>query len=388
MKKDDPLALFLPKKETGLDGFADDIDGKVDDAWHEAMKKYVPEILWNPDHPDRKTKTEKGGPGSGNWGHSGLVGVWGGSSPTKKSGFQPRTRPLDYELGEQFVADDAPKYTSPTKSLVTAGNVPLFDVDKYFDESRLEQLNNRYLKEYIQRVLKEDIDPEDFEKYRNSIEWVAKTVVGLEGVDPETGYAVVGDYEVEFTPSSEGYADYNLLFNGQILDEDGMEIGKSQIEIEVDEDYGEKKAYIHLLAFRDPVTRGGGGFGKRYMTHVEDVLFTLGVDYIELEADMSVGGYFWARAGYDFQDAGMLDLMIENLGMEWEYRYNEIIPRKIIDNIENSWDIAMTKGPDGEKIGKRVMLGSHWMGIKWNPDTFWSEENEDAYEIGKEYYEG
>lgn len=30
-----------------------------------------------------KKTTEKGGQGSGNWGHQGLDGVWGGSSPTK-----------------------------------------------------------------------------------------------------------------------------------------------------------------------------------------------------------------------------------------------------------------------------------------------------------------
>lgn len=44
-------------KPTGKSIMGDgDVDGPVDDAWFESVKKYVPEIIWNPDHPGRKDK--------------------------------------------------------------------------------------------------------------------------------------------------------------------------------------------------------------------------------------------------------------------------------------------------------------------------------------------
>lgn len=596
MKKQDPLQYFLPKKETGLDGFADDVDGEVDDRWHKAVQKYVPEVLWNPNHPDRKAKTTKGGEGSGNWGHSGLSGVWGGSSPTKnakgeiwearwqfdpvgignyskgqaskikkilganvkpidkkyerpdkkqvkiadyfrdnpkggllfelpghnrskfvfnkyvlitsnptkgvqrftnefewkyratwlgirevngvkmgfanghftpmltpqqrksftlddfeksffknfftddffnispdylrlvgeiagekrkelnlaltlKGGkgsgnwghqglagvhggssptkstkFQPNTNPIDLQpYVNELYERDAPTYQSPTVALGRQGNVPLFDVDKYFDSQRVADINNRYLKDYIKQVLDEDMSREEFEKYQQSLDWVSKHASALEGTDPVTGYEVDGDFNFDFSPGEEGYADIRMEFDGWIYDKDGNRIGRSVIEFESDSYNGDNHAYINLLAFEHPSTQGGG-FGKRYMSHVEDVLYAMGADYIRLEAALTVGGYFWARAGYDFENVRMLDIMTENLGLEWEHRYNQPMPKPILNNIEHSWDIAMTKGPDGFKIGKHVMLGSHWMGVKPNPDYGWDDDG--GYEIGKEYYEG
>lgn len=382
MRNKDPLRLFLPKKETGIDGFVNDIDGAPDDAWHNAVQKYVPEIIWNPKHPDRKTKSTKGGPGSGNHGHQGLSGVHGGSAPTvnkKSASFEPRTTPLSLAMAN---ADDAPKYTPPTNKLMAEGNVPLFDVDEHFDKKRLETLNNQYLREYIEKTLEEDIRPEDYENYRSSIEYVSETIVGLEGTDPVTGYEVRGSYSTDFRPGDDGYASFDIEFDGVILDKNGEQVGRSVIEINVD-DYGERRAYIHLLAFHPSAQ--GGGFGKRYMAHAEDVLFAVGADYIELEAALTVGGYFWARAGYDFKNVRMLPDLKDLVSQEWKLRYNEDMPKKILDNIEHSWDIAALRGPNGDKLGKELMLGTHWHGIKPNPDVGWDT---DGYDVGKEYYEG
>lgn len=45
----------------------------------------------------------KGGQGSGNWGHSGLAGVWGGSSPTKGAGWNPKfDMPSESWIEENF----------------------------------------------------------------------------------------------------------------------------------------------------------------------------------------------------------------------------------------------------------------------------------------------
>ena len=390
MKKQDPLAPFLPQKPKGIDGFENDIDGEIDDIWHEAVQKYVAEVLWNPNHPDRKTQATKGGKGSGNWGHGGLPGVHGGSSPAKvkKMAFEPSSKKLDMEKLAGF-AGGAPGYISPTPKLTAQGNVSLFDLDKYYDEDAVNKINNRLLQEHIKGKIEGDLTPEEFANYRQSIDWIADTAGGLEGYDPETGFYVDGEYKFDFQPSEygDGNANIEMGFYGHMFEKNGTEIGEVQITAELGDDTNDE-AYVHWFRFYGTDAQGTG-FGKRYMASAENTLFAMGARTIGLQAGLTVGGYFWARAGYSFAH-GERELrgFLSQLENEWKYEYGESIPEVIIDNIEHSWDIAMLRGPDGGKIGKKVLLGSDWHGIKMNPDWGGDDEYLEGYDIGQEYYGG
>ena len=49
-----------PTEERVEDGnidLTDPDDIAADNAWREKMKKIVPEVLWNPEHPDRQKAT-------------------------------------------------------------------------------------------------------------------------------------------------------------------------------------------------------------------------------------------------------------------------------------------------------------------------------------------
>lgn len=327
-----PESFFLPQnnKETTpaqplqrhpLDGkLCDDIEGVIDNAWHKTMRAYVPEIIWNPDHPDRTNQSTKGGPGSGNWGHQGLEGVHGGSSPTKTA---PSLKP-------------------------------------WREVSTVEE--------------KTDLSNAKGDKNYNHIKKVAGKMAGFCGTDPETGYRVDCRRIKAFKRESQsGEPIIELNYHGDIYDNEGMPIGEVDLSYLPNTNSGD----INLIIITQPSRKTG--FGRHYINHVENVFFDdIGVEKIHLLAALDVGGYFWARAGYDFIKPGEKRWAIEWLGREWEYRYNKPVPQNILKNLNHTWDIAALIGPDGFRIGKQTMLGVSWRGEK-TPDGI-------GREIGKEYY--
>lgn len=57
----------------------------------------------------------------------------------------------------------------------------------------------------------------------------------------------------------------------------------------------------------------GQGFATAFNAHLEEWYRESGVERIELNADIDVGGYAWARAGYDFRDGRVPDDIIDRL---------------------------------------------------------------------------
>lgn len=84
-----------------------------------------------------------------------------------------------------------------------------------------------------------------------------------------------------------------------IVNRDGVKKGSGQRFWHVTDDGRLMVSHSELML--DPNVQGGG-FAARFNAQAEDVYRDAGVGEIQLHADMDVGGYAWAVAGYDFRD--------------------------------------------------------------------------------------
>ena len=120
---------------------------RAEDWWASFVKVALEDKLGVPDsvkaeYEEWLGKTTKGGKGSGNWGHGGLVGVWGGSSPTKTSG--SRANNFKKWFGNSKVVDEngEPKIVYHG----TDADFQIFDPDYgWFSEETFELQPGRYI---------------------------------------------------------------------------------------------------------------------------------------------------------------------------------------------------------------------------------------------------
>lgn len=120
------------------------------------------------------------------------------------------------------------------------------------------------------------------------------------------------------------------------------------------------------------------GIGVKVTKHAESEYRKAGFKSIQLEANSEVGGYAWARMGFDFAD----DIDRKTVKIRLQNRYRALtgteLPESDIPN--HSWEIAAFLGPGGERLGRSAMLGSGWDAQKdLDPDSLGSR-------IGSEYY--
>jgi GNAT superfamily N-acetyltransferase len=116
----------------------------------------------------------------------------------------------------------------------------------------------------------------------------------------------------------------------------------------------------------------GGGFGARYLAHVEAELRKLGIKKIELYADIDVGGYAWAKMGFDFRGNNE-EATIQVAMMVWLADHRPV-SKELEDRMmwmsHNSgntpleyamlgWEPGMSTWP-----GKEIMLGTSWNAVK------------------------
>jgi len=338
----------------------------------------------------------KGGPGSGHFGHAGRPGKVGGSAP-KKSASQARSSELRNEnllrasnfseylknVPFNFYED---YYKAPASLETLLDGVKMVPKDKSLDTNEWAKkelsMNDRELRE-----LKEDlsfamkkialynldqdgdgvIDNENVDRITD-VDSVIGAVRSLCDVrDEKTGMEIALN-NITFNDRPEG----SVTFSAKIISASG-ESGEFQFSLLPD---GEG---AHLDLMTVPISAQGSGFGARLAHRFEKVVGALGVDRVTLEANIDVGGYTWARLGYDFQDVGDSFVMAEGLFSEYISRYGEdsLDMDDFMQNIRHSWEIAAFVGEDGYKIGKKYMLGSRWYGVKY----LWDDE------VGEAYYE-
>ena len=126
------------------------------------------------------------------------------------------------------------------------------------------------------------------------------------------------------------------------------------------------------MAFEGPFQ--GQGFASRYNAHVEDAYRENGIEKITLNANFDVGGYAWARAGYDFSGGGgrhsggraSVAARARKEGRKFNPDVQAEIERVASNPNASPIDFAMIGHQPGVSTwpGKQIMLGSVWEGVK------------------------
>ena len=114
-----------------------------------------------------------------------------------------------------------------------------------------------------------------------------------------TGWEVNGrHYEATWSPFST--ADNLITYYGAITDGDGQYVGDVVRAFERDSSEGDIHAYHDRLSIRRDFQ--GQGIGSAFLKACEDSYVRVGITEIRLHANLDVGGYAWARTGFDFLD--------------------------------------------------------------------------------------
>ena len=170
----------------------------------------------------------------------------------------------------------------------------------------------------------------------------------------------------------------SIAVEGKFYDRNGKEIG--HFERTFEKDRNKKLSVGHDLFMLDKEFEGTG-FGSRFVRHCQEKYMQYGFKNIVLYANIDVGGYAWARMGFDFKNSFDVNTMYNFVKSSWDERYpKNAMPSR--SNFSHSWEFAALTGPDGFKIGKSVMLGSSWIGIK-NLDP-----NDLGFKVGEAYFDG
>jgi hypothetical protein len=230
-----------------------------------------------------------------------------------------------------------------------------------------KKLDAKYLSEHQSPVTTVE-DPE----LRESLKAI------FEYHDPQTGFSTVLD---------RGEADFgDVLVRLVILDKNGHKVGTSVrhiTEVQPGMEHftggapvGSRVVEHSFFALdrRDPPIQGGG-FATRWLHAVEEEYRANDVHSITLHADIDVGGYAWAKMGFDFKNPGDAKFIAEN-----DFRFKaelahdpatreaaqKLIDRAQAGDMPTPIEFAMVGWAPGKKtwLGKEAMLGSDWLGVK------------------------
>ena len=292
----------------------------------------------------------KGGPTSGNWAHVGRPGKIGGSGPGGGHGaigIHPGT---------------------PRDAVSSAIDVRRANRGKpKLHRHPIESYHNRY---YVDMQL----DTADLSLLTSTLQMTRFEAINFVGrtfsyKDKETGY-FTDIASVEVVTGDDGVRKTKVV--GNVRTEDGERIGEFERYIMPDkivkhEFFTLKKGYQ------------GEGFGSRFYQNAEESYVKAGLKAVRLDANIDVGGYAWARMGFDFApvEVNYDYAVMEKLSLKYKARYGVDItnPPKTANGI------AALTGPDGHRIGKEALMGTYWVGQKsLSPGST-------GYKVGQAYYQ-
>jgi GNAT superfamily N-acetyltransferase len=174
---------------------------------------------------------------------------------------------------------------------------------------------------------------------------------------------------------------------GEIRNADGKRVGSWSIELRRQPkagNPGENETVAHHGWLRVDPSLQGRGFARAFNQNLEDTYRRQGVAAIELTAALKVGGYLWARKGYDWaKDKKGQPKVPMNVRMRVaDAAYgtgrfaseDKAAARQMVRSIRagkppTPYEIA-SLGYDGPRdrrgrtIGQKMMLGSYWNGRK------------------------
>lgn len=164
-------------------------------------------------------------------------------------------------------------------------------------------------------------------------------------------------------------SDKNIAIIGKVLNKKNEVVGKFTR-------YLRSNGVVDHSEFEINADNQNTGFGKRFYENQEKSYLNNGYDFIYLVANGDVGGYAWARMGFDFSTNETKNRMAELFYAHYQERYGNNPSLETAD----AWEIASYKGPDGHSIGKEFMMGTEWTARKdLAIDSL-------GYQIGQQYY--
>jgi hypothetical protein len=188
-------------------------------------------------------------------------------------------------------------------------------------------------------------------------------------------------YQLGNMRMSPGYSgEATVSMRAEILDDRGNNVGNLQRSM----DTGTGTVH-HDLFVLEPGHQGGS-LAARMNRQAEGAYIRMGFRRVDLEADMTVGKYAWARQGYDFKDPirdlrtareGLESFLVfETLGRVSDRRQAGLEAERLLAGVEHSWDLAALddgqlyevtvadgRPPAKFPLGKAFMLSRWW--ISW-----------------------
>lgn len=189
--------------------------------------------------------------------------------------------------------------------------------------------------------------------------------------DPQTGMSTEA-YQIEASPTGRVVANIN------ILDSEGRTVGKAVRNVDIDKKTGEP--YVYHTSFNLGKRAQGGGFSSRWLAQMEDRYREQGIKQIRLTTN-DVGGYAWAKAGFDFADrkearvaASALTKLLNKRSVRDRLSQRQITDGQALikrvltpgEELPTPAEFAMLGWMPGldSWIGKETMLGTGWHGVK------------------------
>lgn len=178
-----------------------------------------------------------------------------------------------------------------------------------------------------------------------------------------------------------------VAVRGELRNPAGEKVGEfSRVVMRTDD--GSTVAYHDALEL-DPRIQGQG-FAQAFNGHLERWYRSSGVDRVELYANIDIGGYAWARAGYSFAHQRAAERVLHRLrrtveGRELDIRGTPIPPADLAaaqelldradrlpfgaDGYPTAYEVSQLGRPAGAGrddmwLGKRTLLGSNWDAVK------------------------
>lgn len=165
-----------------------------------------------------------------------------------------------------------------------------------------------------------------------------------------------------------------------MYDQDNRWVGRAMRTISPSKTDPSKSSIYHT-SFQLAPRAQGGGFSSRWLRQMEDRYRDQGIDEIALTTN-DVGGYAWAKAGFDFADAGQARQMADRFELRSEaptsvygdsdqakQQMRELAARARSTNPDDhplpiefamvGWEPGATSWP-----GKDAMIGTAWEGVK------------------------
>lgn len=215
----------------------------------------------------------------------------------------------------------------------------------------------------------------------------ARKILGVKRVDDPTLKSYISqlyDYTSEGLTSKVTWINVEpggrVIVEGAVLDDKGRRAGSFRRVMDIDDNTGERVVFHDGFELLDAQHSSTGidyrnnGFGSTFFQFSEDMYIKKGFDRIDVHAGMDVGGYAWARLGFDFTSnwmwktydyvAGVNRQLVMNIKSSWKIAY----PGVEVPDFKHAWEWAMltvpTMSEEDFEFGKYNMLGTEWYGSK------------------------